>query len=89
MQRFFFDFVLFISVFVFPWWLSVAITFFGLFVYKNFYEFILAFAILYSIYTVPANTILTSKLWFPVIVSIIFISAQYLRRYIVLYKNEI
>jgi len=86
-KRIIFDILLFLSIFILPWWITVILIFIGIFIFKNFYEFIGSFVIIYSLYVIPGVKI--SPFWFSLILSIIYISIQAFRNYIILYKNDI
>lgn len=89
MKRVVFDVVMFVSMFILPWWLTAIIAFIGIFVFQNFYEFLVVWAVYYAIYAIPGLKVFASPFWFPVIVCSIFVSIQTLRKYVILYKNEI
>ena len=87
MKRIIFDIAMFLSIFIFPWWVPGILAFIGIFIFKHFYEFIGVGLIVYALYIVPGTSIITSSLWFAVFVSIVFIGIQFARRYIILYKE--
>jgi hypothetical protein len=86
MKRAIFDLILFVSVFITPWWVVLIMALVGMFVFENFYEFVLASVMIYALYTVPRSGFITSPLWFPFVVSIVYIFIQFLKRRIILYK---
>jgi len=86
-KRIIFDILLFLSVFIFPWYITIIISFIGIFAFKNFYEFIVSLSMMYSIYLIFGNKI--TPFVFSLIISIVYMGIQVLRRYIILYKNEI
>ena len=87
MKRLIVDILLFISIFILPWWVTAILGFFGLFLFKHFYEFLIISAMIYALFSIPGDKLIDSKIWFPVIIGIIYIGSQILRRYIILYKN--
>lgn len=89
MKRIIFDISMFLSLFIFPWYVAVILALIGIFIFTQFYEFIGVGIIIYALYTIPGDSLLTSPLWFPVFVSLLYIGIQIARRYIILYKNEI
>lgn len=89
MKRIFFDIVLFLSVFIFPWWVGAILALLGMFLFKEFYEFLAFGVILYILYAIPGKVIIASQIWFHVILVFIFVGIQFLRRRVILYKNEI
>lgn len=87
MKRIIFDVILFISVFVFPWWISVLLLFIGIFAFNNFYEFIIANVIIYSLYSIPGNRLISSSIFFSGTIIILYIIIQSIRNNIILYKK--
>lgn len=84
-KRIIFDILLFLSIFMLPWWIMVILVFVGIFIFKNFYEFIVSFVIMYSIYMIPGVKI--TPFWFSLIISTLYLSIQGIRHYIILYKQ--
>ena len=89
MKRIFFDIVLFLSVFILPWWIGVILGLLGMFLFKEFYEFLAFGVVMYILYAIPGQEIIASQIWFHVILVCVFIGIQFLRRHAILYKNEI
>ncbi len=87
MKRVIFDIVLFISVFVFPWWISIPLAFVGIFVYKNFYEFIVSGVIIYSLFATPGGRIISSPIFFSLVIIFLYTIIQFIRSNIILYKK--
>ena len=87
MKRVLFDILLLISVLMLPWWLSVVLALGGIFVFKNFYEFIVAGVIMYSLYAIPGTGFLSSPFWFPFLIGVLYIAIQIIKRNIILYKQ--
>ena len=86
-KRVIFDALFFLSVFMLPWWITTILAFIGIFVFKSFYEFVLVFVIMYSLYLIPG--VRFSPFYFSLILSVIYLSVQFLKNYIILYKNEL
>ncbi|MFA6393003.1 MAG: hypothetical protein WCW54_02885 [Candidatus Paceibacterota bacterium] len=89
MKRVIFDILLFLFIFLLPWWATFIWVVIGLFVFMNFYEFLIASIIIYIISTIPPNTIWSKSLIVYSFIIIFYLLVQYLRRHIILYKNEI
>lgn len=89
LRRVIFDVILFISIFIFPWWVTLIWAVVGLFVFVNFYEFLISSVIVYTISVVPQGTLLNKSFFVYLSIIIFYMVAQYLRHYIILYKNEI
>ena len=86
-KRVIFDVILFISVFVLPWWISVLLLFIGIFAFSNFYEFIIANVIIYSLYSNLGDRLISSPIFFSSIIIILYIIIQSIRNNIILYKK--
>lgn len=89
MKRIIFDLALFLSLFILPWWITALFAFFGMFLFKQFYEFLVVSLIIYSIFSYPSDRVVASSLWYPLIICGIFIVIQYIKSRMILYKNEI
>jgi len=63
------------------------LAFIGIFIFKNFYEFIGAGIVSYAIYTIPGTKM--TPFLFSLIICAVYLSIQILRRYIILYNNDI
>lgn len=87
MKRVIFDIILFISIFVFPWWITSLLLLAGLFIFDNFYEFLVASVITFSLYSVPSGRIISSPVYFPVIIFIFFIVIQSVKNNMILYQK--
>jgi hypothetical protein len=88
MKRILFDIVLFLSAFIFPWWISILLLFIGIFLFKNFYEFIIDSIIIYSLYFIKEDSIISSPLFFYTTTIILFTIISLLRNNIIIYKND-
>jgi len=87
MKRIIFDVVLFTSVFIFPWWISILLLFIGIFIFNNFYEFIIANVVIYSLYAISGNRIISSPIFFSSVLIILYIIIEYIKNNIILYKK--
>lgn len=87
MKRALFDIILFLSLFLLPWWVSVILAVAGIFFFVEYYEFMIAGVILYSLYSVPEVAFITKPIWFAVTISIVYIGIQSLRRRLILYQS--
>ncbi|MDD3662632.1 MAG: hypothetical protein PHT84_02080 [Candidatus Pacebacteria bacterium] len=88
MKRGFFDIALFLALFILPWWVSVFLALVGIFLFKNFYEFIITGFVIYSIYIIPGSGIITSPFIFPLVIIILYFIIQTIRKQIILYNNN-
>jgi len=87
MKRVTYDVLLFISLLTLPWWVTLSLAFIGLFIFTQFYEFILASILMFSLFRISSSMIIAQPLWFFVFVSITYVVIQLVRRYIILYKS--
>ena len=86
MKRVIFDTVLFIAVFILPWWITIPLAIIGLFVFNDFYEFIIVGIIIFAVFRAPGDKIITSPLWYSLITLILFFGIQQLKKVIIFYK---
>jgi hypothetical protein len=87
MKRFIFDLILFISVFVFPWWISLLGVIVGIFIFDDFYEYIVAGFIIFALYSVGGERFISSPIYFSLIIIISYAIIQFIKSYIILYKK--
>ena len=87
-KRIIFDVVLFISVFIFPWYISFPLAFVGIFIFDNFYEFIITSSIVYSLFAIPGERLISSPIFFSLSVIFFYLSIQFIRGNIILIKNK-
>ena len=92
MKRIIFDVILFLSVLLWPWWLTVILAIVGLWLFRDYYEFLVLGIIFFAIYNSPAikeyNQIISSPIWYPLILVILFIGAEQIKKIIILYRNN-
>ncbi len=88
MKRLLFDSMLFVSVFILPWWITVSLAFIGMFLFKNFYEFLCVSIVMYTLFAVPGDRFITSRVWFPISISLLYIGLQAFRSRMIVYNNE-
>lgn len=90
MKRVIFDLILLVLIFIFPWWVSLFFILLGIFIFNNFYEFIISGVIIYFIYVPSGNQLIYSPILFSITIIISYIIIQLIRDNIILYKkNEI
>lgn len=87
MRRVIFDIGLFISIFIFPWWFSVLLILIGIFTFSNFYEFIVVGVIIFSLYSIPGDRIISSPIIFSLGIILLYVIIQSIRNNIILYKK--
>lgn len=88
MKRVFFDILLFACIFLSPWWVTLSLSVVGLFIFANFYEYLISSVIVYVVSTTPANTLFNNSLLIYSIIIIFYFITQYLRHNIILYKQR-
>lgn len=86
-KRLVIDFVLLISIFIFPWWISLFLMLIGIFVFNNYYEFIGAAMIMNSLYSVEGNRLISSPIFFTALFILIYILIQFVKTNIILYNE--
>jgi hypothetical protein len=86
-KRVVFDLILLISVFIFPWWASVIIILIGMFIFDRFYEFIIASSIIFSLYSILDGRIISSPVFFSLMIIALYTLIQYFKDNIILYKK--
>lgn len=86
-NRVVFDVALFVLAFLAPWWLVAILAIVGLFLFRDFYEFIIISAIFYSLYLINLDKFIASPVFFVFIVFLIYLVSQIAKNYIILYKK--
>jgi hypothetical protein len=86
-KRVIFDVILFVLVFILPWWASLLLLLVGIFVFNDFYEFIIACVIIYSLYSIPSDRLISSQVFFAGVIIILYVVIQVIRNNIILYKK--
>lgn len=89
MKRVIFDILLLLCLLTLPWWVTLVAALIGLFIFKQFYEFIIAWIIMFSLFAIPGSRIISSPILSALIIGLVYVGVQVLRRYIILYRNEI
>lgn len=87
-KRVIFDLILFISIFIFPWWVSVLLSLIGIFIFEKFYEFIIVCTIIYVLYSSLKYGLISSPIFFSLIIIIAYILFQLIRSNIILYNKK-
>lgn len=87
MNRVFYDVTVFLSIFLLPWWVTAILCLIGIFLFKNFYEFIFAFMLTYSVYGVGQSGFLSSKLYLPAILIVTYTILFIFKNQIIFYKK--
>lgn len=88
MKRVIFDIILFLFLFILPWWVGFFMIFIGIFLFKNYIEFIVSGIIIYALYIIPGKGFFNSPIYFSAFILIIYLLIQILRHRIILYKND-
>jgi hypothetical protein len=86
MKRVLYDIVLFACLLLLPWWVTAIVAFLGMGLFTQFYEFLIAGLVMYAIYRVPSTLFLASPVWFFVLIALVYVLVQIIRRYIIIYK---
>jgi len=88
MKRVFFDIFLFISILILPWWVSAIVAFAGIFLFEQYFEFVIGFLMMYALYSAKETQVLASPLGFSVILSSVYIAIQAVRSNMIFYQNK-
>ncbi|MFA7315364.1 MAG: hypothetical protein WC059_00990 [Candidatus Paceibacterota bacterium] len=90
MKRVLFDFLLFLSVFLFPWWVTLILVCIGLFLFPTFYEFLIASVVMYALFVSPLESVrwFAHPLWFSILVIGFYLGVQSAQRLIIFYKSS-
>jgi len=87
MKRVIFDIILFVSLLILPWWVSVLLAITGIFIFNNFYEFIFSGVVVYSLFSLPSDRLIASPIFFSLSVVFLYIVVQIIKNNIILYKK--
>ena len=87
MKRVFFDILLFLAVLFLPWWVGVLLAVVGLFVFNNFYEYLIFGVIVFVLYSTPSNRIISSPVYYSLILTLSFVLIETIKRNIIFYKK--
>ncbi len=89
MKRLFYDVLLLILVFTMPWWVSLLFSIIGLLIFSKYYEFLVSSIIINTLSSPVGNYTLGKPFIIYLSIVIFYLTIEYLRSYIYLYKNEI
>lgn len=89
MKRAIYSSILFLSLFLAPWWLSVILAVAGLFIFVSYYEFLGASVCMYALYCAGSPTLISSPVWYSCGVAVIYGGVAVLRDRIIVYTHEI
>ncbi len=89
MKRVAYDILLFFFIFLLPWWVTLIWAVLGLFIFKNFYEFLISSVAVYVMYYIHNSDFLSFSTVVYALIIIFYLIVQSLRRRMILYKNEI
>lgn len=81
------DIIVLLCIFWAPWWITILIIVLGIFIFKNYVEFIFAGLIIYSLYGVGNTGILGSTLYLPLILVGIYLTFSFIKKYIIIYNK--
>lgn len=87
MKRVFFDIVLFLTILFLPWWAGFLMAFIGLFVFNNFYEYLAYGVIIFIFYGPMSNTLISSPVYFSLILTTSFTLIEFVKTNIIFYKK--
>ncbi|MBI2046222.1 MAG: hypothetical protein HYT28_02285 [Parcubacteria group bacterium] len=84
-MRISFDIVLFISLFIAPWWVSLIIALGGVFFFNHFYEIIVAGIIMDIVYGSPEASFLDFPFISGVAALLFFVGGEYIKKRMIFY----
>lgn len=87
MTRIFFDLALFLSILFLPWWANLFLAFLGLFLFKNFYEYLIYGTIVFVLFSPMSNRTISSPVYFSIILISSFVLIEAIKRNIIFYKK--
>jgi hypothetical protein len=88
MKRLIFNlFVIFFSFWL-PWYFLVLGALIGLFLFKNFYEFIFLGVLFYGLYLIPGQNLINSPIFFSFLVIGLYFLFNFIKQRIIFYQNE-
>ncbi|TSD03054.1 MAG: hypothetical protein Athens071416_314 [Parcubacteria group bacterium Athens0714_16] len=79
MIRFLADIILFLSIFIFPWWVSLLLILFCIFVFNNFYEALFFAFFIDSAYSLSLFSSVNFYFGVSIFVSIVFVFSYYIK----------
>ncbi len=87
MQRLLFDLLLFVSVLVFPWWLSLVLAIVGFFIFPKFIEYLICCIILFVLYSYKNGTFWSTNIFLAFFTTFSYLLMMFLKRNIIYYKK--
>ncbi len=87
-KRILFDLVLFLGIFLAPFWLQVLLALFCLFYFRNYIEFVFVFLILDLVYSAPEGRYFGIRLFTFFVSIVVFAGAQFLKTKVSYYKDQ-
>jgi hypothetical protein len=87
MKRIIFDALLFLIILFLPWWVSLFFALAGLFIFKNFYEYLVYGVFIFVLYFSPGQSFIASPLYFSLILTLSFVIIQIIKNHIIFYKE--
>ncbi len=86
MKRVFFDIFLILALFLLPWWVGFILAIMGIFLFKNFYEFLFFSIFIYVVYGFENTRIISSEVYLSLSLVLIFFILSNVKKYIIFYK---
>lgn len=89
MNRVIFDCIILLSVFLLPWWVVLVLCVAGVYLFDQFYESVI-FTILFKVlYIYKGHSLLTSDLYFPIVIILIYYFLTVIKKYVFIRNNDI
>lgn len=87
MWRIIFDFILYVSVFLFPWWFALILAIVGLLLFRSFYEIIFLGIVIDSLYNASTHRFYGLEFIVTFISIILFTIIEMLKRRVRIHRN--
>jgi|GEM_PF-1266785 len=88
MKRIVLDFVIILSIFILPWWISLPLIFIGLLVFEKYYEFFLYFIIFYNIHLIFVFKDNLNPIIFTILICALYFGFNYLKKFMIISKGK-
>lgn len=82
MNRVFFSVCLMLSVILLPWWVALAMSLIGIYVYEQYYEAVASMILVHILYGFPSTRFISSDLYFPILVIVLFYVLSMIKKFI-------
>ncbi|MCX6756440.1 MAG: hypothetical protein NTX85_03805 [Candidatus Nomurabacteria bacterium] len=85
MQRLIFSSVLFLTFFIFPWWIPAILSLAGIFIYVDFYEALAIGVMFFAVYF--SGGLFLSAFYYSAFLIVLFIGLNYIKKFMIFYQK--